>query len=203
MLPEHQDRLIQASAIGCLNSNTFEGTIFISGSRKYFAIMQQQAIGLYSCICTLAEIAQGRWDLYSVTKLKRLVQKAWFAFILKVEVPYFCLNRADGAYHLEIQRNQHRLREEAFVIKHQLMFLQQKKVAAILRSGPTQKRHSCLIRTLIQTKIAKWSALNSLYICSVIVNLVQLPGFKHVNVSTLERKFYIWGTGKTRKWGAH
>lgn len=57
MLPEQQDRLIQVSAIGCLSSNIYECTVFISASRKYFAIKQQQAIGLYSCICTLTEIA--------------------------------------------------------------------------------------------------------------------------------------------------
>lgn len=117
------------------------------------------------------------------------MQRVRFAFILKVEVPCSCLHRADGAHHLEIQSNQHRLREEPFPIKCQFRFLQQKKVA-VIGLTPLKKRHSCLTRTFRPNQQNELGLI--LYIFdSVIISLVQLSGFKHVNANTLERKFYI------------
>lgn len=61
-----------------------------------------------------------------------------FAFILKVDIPYFCLNRADGASHFEAERK-HRLKGEASLIIVNLCFCNSKKSQWLLGLFPLKK----------------------------------------------------------------
>lgn len=66
------------------------------------------------------------------------MKKVLFAFMLKVDIPYFCLNRADGASHFEIERK-HRLKEEASQIIINLRFSNIKRSQWLLGLAPLKK----------------------------------------------------------------
>lgn len=66
------------------------------------------------------------------------MKRVLFAFILKVGIPYFCLNRAGGASHFEMERK-HRLKEEPPLIIVNLCFCNSKKSQWLLGLSSLKK----------------------------------------------------------------
>lgn len=143
MWSEQQDRPIQAPAVGLLNSNAFQ--CFYFSIRKVLCHKASPHHGLYSCICPPTEVAQSKRRPIQCHKIKNSakfddVQRVWFAFILKVGIPCFCLNRADGTSHFETERK-HRLREEVSLIIVNLCFCNIKRSQWLLALAPLKKTH--------------------------------------------------------------
>lgn len=146
LTPSNNINVVRTDQSMCLQLDGWvliHSNIFVSASRKDLAIKPWDTIGLDSCICTPTEVARSRWDLQSVTKFEnQLNLMMWkgvsFAFILKVDIPYFCLNRADGASHFETERK-HRLKEEESLIIVNLCFCNSKKSQWLLGPSPLKK----------------------------------------------------------------